>query len=614
MILCCGEALIDMIPQAGGGLVLHPGGAALNTAIALGRLGADVGLFAGLSNDPMGQTLRTALVADGVDLSLAVCSDRPTTLAIVSLVAGQPQYSFYDENSAGRMISPADIPAVPPQVSTLLFGGVSLCSPPAADSFVALAEWAADRVIMLDPNIRPALIGDEPAYRARLRRMLDLADIVKVSDEDLAWLYPDAPDIGARLALLARHRPPLVLLTQGGGDVLAIQGARQTRVPVAAVAVRDTVGAGDAFNAGFLAALGPCDKAAIAGLDLTAALRFAVQVAAISVTRSGAKPPTRQELADGGKRVLVADIGGTNTRIGVAVDGVVDAATVRRFPNAGVAALEVHLHRYLQEFNGGFAGGCLAVAGVVEDGKVSMSNLDWHIDPPAIAALTGAKDVLLINDLVALGYGGAPPGVGGARQMFGGTDPAKGPRMVVGIGTGFNIAVVHGVDTPEVFASESGCMALPVLDREMLQLAQFAAPPGKVCALGDVLSGGGLEAVYRWEAERRGRSGGLSGAEICAAVSAGDDLIAERAMARFAWILGGAVADLALSYLPFGGIYLAGSVARGVAPFLERFGFEQVFTDRISGAGLKQGFGVALIDDDFAALHGCAAYAQSRCI
>lgn len=617
MILCCGEALIDMIPQPDAALVPYPGGSALNTAIALGRLGADVGLFAGISTDPMGQILCGALDAAGVDLSLAVFSDRPTTLTFLTLVEGHPCYSFHDENSAGRMIFQTDIPDFPKAVSLLLFGGVSLCNVPAADSFVALAESAADRVIMLDPNIRPALVTDEPSYRARLNRMLDLADIIKVSDEDLAWLYPDAANLAGQLALLARHKPALVLLTQGSGDVIARQGGHEIRVPVGAAVVKDTVGAGDAFNAGILtrlAELGLLHKAGIANLEaplLRDVLRFGVQVAGVSVTRSGANPPTRQELSGHEKQVLVADIGGTNTRIGVAIDGLLDGATVKRFANAGIAAFEVHLERYLQEHPAKLSTCCLAVAGAVIDGQVHMSNLDWQIDPKVIAAFVGVKDVQILNDLAALGYALDRLGDGGLTQVFGGVDVAKGPRMVVGIGTGFNIALVHGDNTSVVFASESGCMALPVRDDETLRLAQFTMGDGGICSLEDVLSGRGLETVYRWEAERQEVPQILGAADICAAVAAGNDPIAECAMARFVILLGGVIGDLALSHLPFGGIFLAGSVARGVAPFLERFGFEKAFRDKNCEADLMKNFGLALINEDFAALRGCALRAKN---
>ena len=132
MILCCGEALIDMIPTpppttAGpDGFVPHAGGAVFNTAIALGRLGAQVGMLSGLSSDMFGRQLVDGLKASHVDVSHLVVSDRPTTLAFVRLVGGHATYDFYDENSAGRMITPGDMPALSAEVSALYFGGISL--------------------------------------------------------------------------------------------------------------------------------------------------------------------------------------------------------------------------------------------------------------------------------------------------------------------------------------------------------------------------------------------------------------------------------------------------------------------------------------------------------
>uniref|UniRef100_UPI002491FB9F PfkB family carbohydrate kinase n=1 Tax=Thalassorhabdomicrobium marinisediminis TaxID=2170577 RepID=UPI002491FB9F len=165
MILCCGEALIDMLPAATAdgqtAFVPHPGGAVFNTAIALGRLGADASLLTGLSTDMFGVQLVAALKHSHVDTGLAVRSDRPTTLAFVQLMDGQARYNFYDENSAGRMLTGADMPAVPDQVSALFFGGISLACEPAADAYAdLLARAAGPRAVMLDPNIRPGFIED----------------------------------------------------------------------------------------------------------------------------------------------------------------------------------------------------------------------------------------------------------------------------------------------------------------------------------------------------------------------------------------------------------------------------------------------------------------------
>ena len=144
MILCCGEALIDMIPvstvDGREGFVPHPGGSVFNTAIALGRLDASVGLLTGLSTDLFGQQLRTALEHSHVSTAHLIMSDRPTTLAFVKLVNGQASYQFYDENSAGRMLRPEEMPELPEKVSTLFFGGISLACEPCADAYAALLE------------------------------------------------------------------------------------------------------------------------------------------------------------------------------------------------------------------------------------------------------------------------------------------------------------------------------------------------------------------------------------------------------------------------------------------------------------------------------------------
>jgi len=156
MILSCGEALIDMLPRetlAGeAAFVPYAGGAVFNTAIALGRLGAPSGFFTGLSTDLFGQILDRTLAASGVDTTLCARSDRPTTLAFVTLVNGQATYAFYDENTAGRLLSTADLPALPASIDTLFFGGISLVNDPAATAYETLQAraGAAGRVTMID--------------------------------------------------------------------------------------------------------------------------------------------------------------------------------------------------------------------------------------------------------------------------------------------------------------------------------------------------------------------------------------------------------------------------------------------------------------------------------
>lgn len=306
MILCAGEALIDMLPRQSDkgedAFAPYPGGAVFNTAIALGRLGAPSGFFTGLSTDLFGQRLEAALTASHVDASLAARSDRPTTLAFVTLNDGHASYAFYDENTAGRMLSEADLPTIPPDVRALFFGGISLPVEPCGATYEALClREAPNRVIMIDPNIRQSFIRDEARYRDRLSRMIAAADIVKVSDEDLAWIA--GHDDTDRSANEMRDTgPSLVCVTRGGDGVSGYATNGRIDQPSHRVEVVDTVGAGDTFNAGFLAALhdaGALSKDRVRTLDeatIRAALDLGARAAAVTVSRAGANPPTREEL------------------------------------------------------------------------------------------------------------------------------------------------------------------------------------------------------------------------------------------------------------------------------------------------------------------------------
>lgn len=306
MILCCGEALIDMLPRTTTlgepAFAPHAGGAVFNTAIALGRLGAPTGFFSGLSTDLMGEILTTTLTASKVDTSLAARSNRPTTLAFVKLVNGQATYAFYDENTAGRLLSPADLPTLPARVNTLFFGGISLVNDPAAATYEALqARESGTRVTMIDPNIRPGFITDQAPYRARLSRMMARADIVKLSDEDLHWLM-GAGDLTRLARQIIATGPSLVFLTEGANGARAVTATQDRFVAAQKVTVADTVGAGDTFNAGVLAALHRAKalhKPALATLPdatLDAALTLGTRAAAVTVSRAGANPPWADEL------------------------------------------------------------------------------------------------------------------------------------------------------------------------------------------------------------------------------------------------------------------------------------------------------------------------------
>ncbi|MFV0384356.1 carbohydrate kinase family protein [Paracoccus sp. (in: a-proteobacteria)] len=301
MILCAGESLIDMVPENGAFRPLA-GGAVYNTAIALGRLAEPVAYLWPISRDPFGDMLLRPLQEAGVNLDLCPRSDRLTTLALVTLTGGEARYSFYDEGSAGRMLAPADIPALPDRTQAIFAGGISLVPDPCGAAIEALVARNHARLpVMIDPNIRPFFIDDAAAHRARLDRLLRHADIVKLSADDLDWLYPGLPPQDAAREVL-KLGPKLVLQTGGEAGARAIWSGPDISVPAVRTTVADTIGAGDTFNAGVLASLGRqgvLTKAGIAAItpdQIAAALTLGAQAAAITVSRPGANPPWAHEM------------------------------------------------------------------------------------------------------------------------------------------------------------------------------------------------------------------------------------------------------------------------------------------------------------------------------
>ena len=302
MILSCGEALIDMLPRTSTlgepSFAPYAGGAVMNTAIALGRLGSASTFLTGLSTDLMGDVLRETLKASNVTLDHAVVSGRPTTLAFVKLTDGHASYFFYDENTAGRMMTPQDMPTLPDTIRAFFTGGIWLAVEPCGTALESLmAREAPKRLTMIDPNVRPTFVQDRAAFTARIARMIAMADIVKLSDEDADWLFGKT-DPQALLAM----GPKVVLITEGGDGATAHTTRGAVHVAAPRITVADTVGAGDTFNAGFLAALdraGLLSREAVANLSdaaLRDALSLGTRAAAITCSRPGANPPWAHEI------------------------------------------------------------------------------------------------------------------------------------------------------------------------------------------------------------------------------------------------------------------------------------------------------------------------------
>ncbi|HEU0214005.1 MAG TPA: carbohydrate kinase [Jiangellaceae bacterium] len=310
MIVVAGEALVDLVAEDDGRFRAVPGGSPANVAVGLARLGRPTHMLARLGAGRFGGIIREHLAHNGVGLDLAVESSQPTTLAVVSLDAnGRAAYDFYVEGTADWGWTPAELPeALPAGTLALCTGSLAVALEPGATAMTDLMRrtGAAGVSVVLDPNLRPALLGERAAARRRLEAQVALADVVKVSDEDLGWVAPEhsPADTAARWLDLG---PAMVVVTQGAAGAFAVTlGGARAVVPAYPVDVLDTVGAGDAFTAGLVDALGGHDLlggAARARLGrcgdatLHDVVERATLVAALTCARRGADPPTAAEVA-----------------------------------------------------------------------------------------------------------------------------------------------------------------------------------------------------------------------------------------------------------------------------------------------------------------------------
>ena len=300
---------------------------------------------------------------------------------------------------------------------------------------------------------------------------------------------------------------------------------------------------------------------------------------------------------------LVADIGGTNTRVGLADENGLIEGSTERYKNADSGSFQSVIEAYLAKAQPGpLAGACAGAAGLVVDGVAQMTNLDWKIDRDVIAQVTGAPAVDVINDLQAQGFALDDLPAGSLKTLTKGTPGRVGSRLVIGLGTGFNIVPVHkDKDRLIVPSCEAGHMTAPYRSDLSDLYAKIEAKCGGV-RIEWLLAGQGLQNIYEAHAGTR-----LPAGEVMQLVSEGDET-ANLAMRDYMTVLAAVTGDLAITHLPYGGIYFTGGVSRAVTPYFDSLGFAAQMADKGEFNELLNGFTVTLIDDDFAALKGCARY------
>lgn len=314
---------------------------------------------------------------------------------------------------------------------------------------------------------------------------------------------------------------------------------------------------------------------------------------------------------------ILADIGGTNTRVALAEGTHVRLDSIRRFPNAEYQArgqdIAHVLRDYLDQTGASVSGVCVAAAGPVQDGVAEMTNLAWVIDGTKLSGATGATRVAILNDLQAQGQALGHIAPENLRRVIDGPQ-TQGSMLVVGLGTGVNAAPVHpGPKGRVVPPSECGHVNMPIRTEEDFQLARFIEQ--KLRADGDVphagveevLAGRGLANLHAFAAYAAGHPASLTSAEVLAALDAGDATAAHAAR-LYVHILGQMLADLALIHLPYGGIYLIGGMSRALTPHFDRFELQTSFREARRVDLLQKDFSVTVVEDDYAALTGCAVY------
>lgn len=296
-IAVVGEVLVDLVwPMGTNHIVPHPGGSPANVAIGLHRLDRQVTLLSCWGNDPPGELIDSYLAATGVPVRRLPSASRRTAIAHAYLdpSTGSAAYDFL------AVWDPTEI-VVPESTVLLHTGSLAAVVEPGATPVLKACQAMRNRpggTVSIDLNVRPAVLPDRGTYRTQIERLTREADIVKASDEDLAWLYPDRNPEDAALALLALG-PKLVVVTHGSHGASGMTAEHRVSLPAPQIQVADTIGAGDAFQAALLDALVPPDAdihIPATATELTRVLHRCITAGAIACTRHGARPPTREEI------------------------------------------------------------------------------------------------------------------------------------------------------------------------------------------------------------------------------------------------------------------------------------------------------------------------------
>ena len=292
-----GEVLIDLIPE---GVDRKPivGGGPANTAKALSKFAIDTQFIDGISTDDYGQMAKGELVASGVKLDYVKYSDKPTCLAIVSLSdSGSASYEFVIENTATFDFTSDWLPNPQTERPILLhIGTLATAIEPGASVLFEWAQYVAKVApIVFDPNIRPAVMDDRQQYVKQVERWVSISSAVKVSDEDIMWLYPKL-EIDQVVNNWLTKGAALIVVTNGDKGLAGYRQSEKVSVDAVKVVVADTVGAGDTVGAILVEAIVKDGLDTLSGVRLEMMLKRAAKAAAITVSRSGANPPTLKEI------------------------------------------------------------------------------------------------------------------------------------------------------------------------------------------------------------------------------------------------------------------------------------------------------------------------------